>query len=186
VKVIEQALGGVMLLEPQVFGDDRGWFCESFNAARFAELGLPTQFLQSNLSRSQRGVLRGLHYQWPNPQGKLVQVVEGEVLDVAVDLRRGSASFGQSYAARLSADNRRLMYIPEGYAHGFAVLSEQASFAYQCTALYDRACDRALRWNDPALAIDWLLDAPLLSPKDAAAPLLADLGADALPTLASE
>jgi dTDP-4-dehydrorhamnose 3,5-epimerase len=184
VKLIERALGGVMLLEPQLYGDDRGWFCETFNSARFAELGLPTQFLQSNLSRSRQGVLRGLHYQWPNPQGKLVQVVEGEVLDVAVDLRRGSASFGQSYAARLSADNRRVMYVPEGYAHGFAVLSEQASFAYQCTALYDRSCDRAVRWNDPALAIDWLLDAPLLSPKDATAPLLADLPEDALPVVA--
>lgn len=181
MRIIESALDGVVLIEAQVFEDDRGWFFESFNAERFAALGLPTRFCQSNLSRSRQGVLRGLHYQWPNPQGKLVQVVEGEVLDVAVDLRRGSPHYGRSYGAILSASNRRLMYIPEGFAHGFATLSEQASFAYQCTALYDRACDRSVRWDDPQLAVDWPLREPLLSPKDAAAPLLAELPEEALP-----
>ena len=181
MKLIESALDGVLLLEPQVFADDRGWFYESYNQARFAALGLSVRFVQSNLSRSRRGVLRGLHYQWPNPQGKLVQVVEGEVFDVAVDLRRGSPHFGRSFGALLSAQNKRSMYIPEGFAHGFATLSEHATFAYQCTALYDREGDRSLRWNDPQLGIEWPLSEPLLSPKDAAAPLLADLQPEQLP-----
>jgi len=181
LKQLEQVLGGVQLLEPKLFGDDRGWFLESYNAARFAELGLPTTFVQSNLSRSRRGVLRGLHYQWPNPQGKLVQVVEGEVFDVAVDIRRGSSTFGRWFGANLSAANHRQMYVPEGFAHGFAVLSEWATFSYLCTAIYDHPNDRGVRWNDPAIGVDWPLDEPSLSEKDGVSPLLADIPADQLP-----
>ncbi len=182
MKCLEAALGGVQLLEPKVFGDDRGWFLESFNAARFADLGLPTNFVQSNLSRSRQGVLRGLHYQWPNPQGKLVQVVEGEVYDVAVDIRRGSATFGQCFGANLSAQNRRLMYVPEGFAHGFAVLSEWATFSYLCTALYDQPNDRGIRWDDPAISVPWPIASPTLSDKDLRAPLLAEVPAEQLPS----
>ncbi|MCB1608212.1 MAG: dTDP-4-dehydrorhamnose 3,5-epimerase [Xanthomonadales bacterium] len=181
MKTLEERLGGVQLLEPTVFGDDRGWFMESYNAARFADLGLPTNFVQSNLSRSRRGVLRGLHYQWPNPQGKLVQVVEGEVFDVAVDIRQGSPTFGQWYGANLSAANRRQMYVPEGFAHGFAVLSDWATFSYLCTSLYHQPSDRGVRWDDPAIGIDWPIEAPSLSEKDVRAALLAEVPPELLP-----
>ncbi len=182
MKVIRTKLPGCVVIEPAVFGDERGFFYESWNAARFAEHGLPTQFVQHNVSRSQRGVLRGLHYQWPhNAQGKLVSVLEGEVYDVAVDIRQGSPTFGQHAAAILSAENKRHFWVPEGFAHGFLVLSEQATFAYLCTAPYDRASDNSLRWDDPQLAIDWPLAEVSLSPKDAVAPLLADIVAERLP-----
>ena len=182
MKVIRTKLPGCVVIEPAVFGDERGFFYEGWNAARFAEHALPTQFVQHNVSRSQRGVLRGLHYQWPhNAQGKLVSVLEGEVYDVAVDLRRGSRTFGEHAAAILSAENKRHFWVPEGFAHGFVVLSENATFTYLCTAPYDRASDNSLRWDDPQLAIDWPLAEVSLSPKDAAAPLLADVAADRLP-----
>ena len=182
MKVIRTKLPGCVVIEPAVFGDERGFFYESWNAARFAEHGLPTQFVQHNVSRSQRGVLRGLHYQWPDSvQGKLVSVLEGEVYDVAVDIRQGSPTFGQHAAAILSAENKRHFWVPEGFAHGFLVLSEQATFAYLCTAPYDRASDNSLRWDDPQLAIDWPLAEVSLSPKDAVAPLLADIVAERLP-----
>ena len=143
---------------------------------------MPQQFVQHNVSRSQRGVLRGLHYQWPhNAQGKLVSVLEGEVYDVAVDIRRGSPTFGEHASANLSAENKRHFWVPEGFAHGFLVLSENATFAYLCTAPYDRASDNSLRWDDPQLAIDWPLAEVSLSPKDAVAPLLADIVAERLP-----
>ncbi len=183
MKIIRTALEGCVVIEPAVHGDARGFFYESFNAGRFAEHGLPTAFVQANVSRSARGVLRGLHYQWPNPQGKLVSVLEGEVYDVAVDIRRGSPTFGHWAAAVLSAENKRHFWIPEGFAHGFAVLSEHATFTYQCTALYDRAADASIRWDDPALAIDWPIAEPSLSDKDARAPLLADVAPDRLPSL---
>ena len=182
MKIIETELSGCVVIEPAVFGDERGYFYEGWNAARFTEHGLPTQFVQHNVSRSQRGVLRGLHYQWPgNVQGKLVSVLEGEVFDVAVDIRRGSPTFGQHAAALLSADNKRHFWIPEGFAHGFLVLSETATFTYLCTAPYDRTSDNSLRWDDPQLAIDWPLAEVSLSPKDAAAPLLAEIPAERLP-----
>ena len=182
MKLIETGLPGCVVIEPAVFGDERGFFYEGWNAARFAEHGLPTQFVQHNVSRSQRGVLRGLHYQWPhNVQGKLVSVLEGEVYDVAVDIRRGSPTFGQHAAAILSADNKRHFWIPEGFAHGFLVLSDSALFTYLCTAPYDPASDAAIRWNDPRLAIDWPMDEVALSAKDAAAPLLVELADDRLP-----
>lgn len=183
MKIIETDLPGCVVVEPQVFGDSRGFFFESFNRDRFAEHGLAVpQFVQGNVSSSARGVLRGLHYQWPhNAQGKLVSVLEGEVYDVAVDIRRGSPTFGQHAAAILSADNKRHFWIPEGFAHGFLVLSETALFTYLCTAPYDRASDNSLRWDDPALAIDWPLAEVSLSAKDAAAPLLADIAPERLP-----
>ena len=182
MKIIETELSGCVVIEPAVFGDERGYFYEGWNAARFTEHGLPTQFVQHNVSRSQRGVLRGLHYQWPgNVQGKLVSVLEGEVYDVAIDIRRGSPTFGRHAAAILSADNKRHFWIPEGFAHGFLVLSETATFTYLCTAPYDRTSDNSLRWDDPQLAIDWPLAGVSLSPKDAAAPLLAEIPAERLP-----
>ena len=182
MKIIKTPLPGCLVIEPAVYGDARGFFYESFNAAKFAELGLDLRFVQSNVSRSARGVLRGLHYQWPHPQGKLVSVLEGEVYDVAVDIRVGSPTFGQWAAAVLSADNKRHFWIPEGFAHGFAVLSEHATFAYQCTALYDRDADAAIRWNDAAIAVDWPIAEPTLSDKDAKAPFLADVPRERLPT----
>jgi dTDP-4-dehydrorhamnose 3,5-epimerase len=181
VKVVRTALPGCVVIEPQVHGDARGFFYESFNAARFAEAGLDLAFVQANVSRSAEGVLRGLHYQWPNPQGKLVSVLEGEVYDVAVDIRAGSPTFGQWAAAILSAGNKRHFWVPEGFAHGFAVLSEHATFTYQCTALYDRDADTAIRWNDGAIGIDWPLAEPTLSARDAAAPFLADIPRERLP-----
>ena len=181
MKVVETGLPGCVVIEPAVWGDARGFFYEAWNADRFAPLGLPTQFVQSNVSSSARGVLRGLHYQWPNPQGKLVSVLEGEVYDVAVDIRRGSPTFGKSTAVVLSADNKRHFWVPEGFAHGFAVLSERAIFNYLCTAAFDKAADAAIRWNDARLAIDWPIGHPSLSEKDANAPFLADVPEDRLP-----
>lgn len=185
MKVTPSRLPECLLIEPQVFGDARGSFYEQWNAVRYRAHGLDVGFVQSNVSTSLRGVLRGLHYQWPNPQGKLVSVLEGEVYDVAVDIRRGSPRFGQWAAAVLSADNHRQFWIPEGFAHGFVALSERAVFHYLCTAPYDRACDASLRWNDAALAIDWPIAEPSLSDKDAAAPFLDQVAPERLPTYAS-
>ena len=184
MKLIKTALEGCLVIEPKVHGDARGFFYESFNANRFAEAGLDLRFVQTNVSRSEQGVLRGLHYQWPNPQGKLVSVLEGEVYDVAVDIRTGSPTRGQWAAAILSAENKRHFWIPEGFAHGFAVLSGPDTFVYQCTAHYDGAADAGIRWNDAELAIDWPLARPSLSDKDEQAPFLADVAADKLPVCA--
>ena len=185
MKIVETGLPGCVVIEPAVFGDARGFFYEAWNADRFGAHGLPSAFVQSNVSSSSRGVLRGLHYQWPNPQGKLVSVLQGEVYDVAVDIRRGSPTFGQSTAVVLSADNKRHFWVPEGFAHGFAVLSETALFSYLCTAGYDKAADAGIRWNDAALAIDWPISEPSLSEKDAKAPFLADVPQDRLPVFAA-
>lgn len=181
MKAAETSLPGCLVFEPKVFGDDRGFFYEAWNRAAFAEHGLAPVFVQGNVSSSMRGVLRGLHYQWPNPQGKYVSVLEGEVYDVAVDVRRGSPTFGRSTAAVLSAENKRHFWIPEGFAHGFVVLSERALFSYLVTAPYDKAADVGIRWNDASLGIDWPVTEPLLSDKDAAAPFLADVPAGRLP-----
>ena len=181
MKIIKTELPGCVVIEPAVHGDARGFFYESFNAARFAQAGLESAFVQTNVSRSAQGVLRGLHYQWPNPQGKLVSVLEGEVYDVAVDIRKGSPMFGRWAAAILSADNKRHFWIPEGFAHGFAVLSQNATFVYQCTAPYDRAADSGVRWNDAALAIDWPIAEPLLSDKDQRTPFLAEVPREKMP-----
>ncbi|VVM86620.1 dTDP-4-dehydrorhamnose 3,5-epimerase [Pseudomonas fluorescens] len=169
MNVIETALPEVLILEPKVFGDERGFFYESFNAKAFeAATGLNRQFVQDNHSRSQKGVLRGLHYQLENTQGKLVRVTVGEVLDVAVDVRRNSANFGQWVAVRLSAENGRQLWVPEGFAHGFVVLSDFAEFLYKTTDYYNPSAERCIRWDDPTLAIDWQLGGtvPQLSAKD--------------------
>ena len=159
MNVIETALPGVLIIEPKVFGDERGFFYESFNAKAFEEAtGLKRQFVQDNHSRSQKGVLRGLHYQLENTQGKLVRVTAGEVLDVAVDIRRSSPNFGQWAAVRLSAENSRQLWVPEGFAHGFLVLSDFAEFLYKTTDYYNPTAECCIRWDDPTLAIDWQLE----------------------------
>ena len=169
MKVITTALPEVLILEPQIFGDERGFFYESFNARRFAEAtGVTREFVQDNHSRSARGVLRGLHYQLQQAQGKLVRVSAGEVYDVAVDVRRSSANFGKWVGVHLSAENKRQLWVPEGFAHGFLVLSEYAEFLYKTTDYYAPVRERCIRWDDPQLAIDWPLDglSPQLSAKD--------------------
>jgi len=181
MKVIETALPSALVLEPQVFGDARGFFYESYNEAKYRDAGIDRRFVQSNVSRSAKGVLRGLHYQWPNPQGKLVSVLEGEVYDVAVDIRQGSPTFGQSVGVMLTAENHRHFWVPEGFAHGFCVLSDFATFGYQCTALYDAKTDAGIRWNDAALGIDWPVSDPLLSDKDRITPFLHDVAPERLP-----
>jgi dTDP-4-dehydrorhamnose 3,5-epimerase len=169
-------LPDVLILEPKVFGDARGFFYESFNAREFADLtGLDVAFVQDNHSKSARGVLRGLHYQIQHPQGKLVRVIDGDVFDVAVDLRKSSPTFGKSVGVRLSAENNRQLWVPPGFAHGFVVLSETAQFLYKTTDYWYPAHERSLLWNDPALGIDWPFDfEPQLAAKDVAAKLLAD------------
>jgi dTDP-4-dehydrorhamnose 3,5-epimerase len=181
MKVIRTELPDCVIIEPAVFGDSRGCFYEVWNADSYAREGLHAKFVQSNVSSSVRGVIRGLHYQWPNPQGKLVSVLEGEVYDVAVDIRRGSPTFGRWNAVILSSDNKRQFWMPEGFAHGFAVLSERAIFSYLCTAQYDKESDAGVRWDDPAIGIDWPIGSPLLSEKDSKTPFLADVPEDRLP-----
>ncbi|QNH80107.1 dTDP-4-dehydrorhamnose 3,5-epimerase [Pseudomonas protegens] len=168
MNIIETALSGVLIIEPKVFGDERGFFYESFNAKAFEEAsGLKKQFVQDNHSRSVKNVLRGLHYQIEHSQGKLVRVTAGEVLDVAVDIRRSSPSFGRWASVRLSAENNRQLWIPEGFAHGFVVLSDSAEFLYKTTDYYTPSAERCIRWDDPTLAIDWQLqEPPTLSAKD--------------------
>ncbi|AOH36150.1 dTDP-4-dehydrorhamnose 3,5-epimerase [Luteimonas sp. JM171] len=181
MRIIETDLPGCLVIEPRQFGDSRGWFMESWNRDRYAGHGIGPDFLQSNLSRSAKGVLRGLHYQWPDPQGKLVSVLEGEVYDVAVDIRLGSPRYGQWTAAILSAENRRQLWVPPGFAHGFVALSETTLVSYLCTAAYDAEADAALCWDDPDLAIDWPVARPQLSAKDTAAPRLGEVDAARLP-----
>ena len=181
MNVIPTTLRDVPIIEPKVFGDARGFFVETWQQERYASHGIGPQFVQDNMSRSGRGVLRGLHYQWPNPQGKLVSVADGEVLDVAVDIRVGSPTFGRWTAVRLSADNKRQLYVPAGFAHGFTVVSETALFVYKCTELYMPQFDRGVRFNDPSIGVDWETTDPTLSSKDAALPLLADIAEDDLP-----
>lgn len=176
MKIIQTELPGVLILEPRVFADERGFFFESFNARSFRALtGQDCSFVQDNHSRSQHGVLRGLHYQLQQPQGKLIRVIAGEVYDVAVDIRRGSATFGQWHGVRLSAANKRQLWLPAGFAHGFLVLSEFAELLYKATDYYAPAHERCIRWDDPQLAIAWpLAGPPLLSAKDRAGLALAD------------
>ena len=170
MEVLREDLGGVKVLEPRVFGDDRGYFYESWNQRAFdALVGQPVAFVQDNHSKSVRGVLRGLHYQVRQTQGKLVRVIAGEVFDVAVDLRRSSPTFGQWMGDVLSGENRRMIWVPEGFAHGFVVLSETAEVLYKATDFYAPDHERTLLWNDPAIGIDWrFAGTPLLKPKDAA------------------
>jgi dTDP-4-dehydrorhamnose 3,5-epimerase len=175
VKVLPAEIPGVLIIEPKVFGDERGFFLETFHAKRYADAGIPGPFVQDNYSRSVKGTLRGLHFQEPQPQGKLVQVVAGAVFDVAVDIRKGSPTFGKWVGVELSAESKRQLWIPPGFAHGFYVLSESADFQYKCTTLYAPEHDRGIAWNDPELAISWPLSGePKLSAKDGAAPRLKD------------
>ncbi len=164
----------VLLIEPDVFPDPRGFFMETFHSIKYAKYGLPAVFLQDNHSRSSRGVLRGLHYQLENPQGKLVRVVSGEVFDVAVDIRRGSPWFGKWVGAVLSEENHRQMYVPPGFAHGFCTLSEHADFLYKCTDLYTPGDEYGIAWDDPGIAIEWPEMDYLISDKDLANPLLTE------------
>ncbi len=175
MEVHDTHLKGVRLIVPRVFEDDRGFFLETFNAATFEENGLPVNFVQDNHSRSSRGVLRGLHYQFPTWQGKLVRVVTGEIFDVAVDIRPESPTFGQWYGVVLSEENKHQLYIPPGYAHGFCVLSDTVDVTYKCTALYTPSEDAGIRWDDPDIGIDWPISDPLVSDKDRNAPLLKDI-----------
>jgi len=179
LKVTETSLRGVLLIEPTVHGDDRGFFMETYHLEKFQDAGIVETFVQDNHSRSARGVLRGLHYQQPNPQGKLVRCTRGALFDVAVDIRAGSPQFGSWFGAELSEENRLMLWIPPGFAHGFCAVSPVADLVYKCTALYDAANDRSIAWNDPAIGIRWPLSSPVLSSKDAAAPTLA--AAPALP-----
>lgn len=175
MRLIQTSLKDVVILEPKVFGDERGFFLESYNEATFEALGLPTRFVQDNHSGSRKGVLRGLHYQLKQPQGKLVRALRGEIFDVAVDLRRDSTQFGQWFGTVLSAENRRMLWVPPGFGHGFLVLTDFAEVAYKATEFYAPAFERSLLWNDPAIGIDWPLDGePTLSDKDKAGSILAD------------
>lgn len=170
MEIVRTSLPDVVIIEPRVFGDDRGFFLESWNAARFAEAGLDWSFVQENHSRSGRGVLRGIHYQITQPQGKLVRVTAGAVFDVAVDLRRSSPSFGQWTGVELSAANKRMLWVPPGFGHGFLSLEDGTDFLYKCTDFYAPDDERCVRWNDPEIAIDWPLEGmqPALSAKDEA------------------
>ena len=176
MRVIRTTLKDCVIIEPKVFGDERGFFLETFQSDRYAELaGISLPFVQDNHSRSSKGVLRGLHFQKTKPQGKLVRVVRGEVYDVAVDIRSGSATYGQWEAVILSEENKTQFWVPPGFAHGFVVLSETADFEYKCTDYYDPSDEGSLLWNDPDVNIPWPIDNPKLSEKDANAPLLANL-----------
>ncbi len=166
MKLLETGLDGVLILEPRVFSDDRGFFIETYNAGKLAGTPLDTSFRQDNHSRSTAGVVRGLHYQLNEPQGKLVHVARGRILDVAVDIRVGSPSFGRWTSAELSDENLRSLWIPPGFAHGFCVLSDVADVIYKCTTLYDPADDRGVAWNDPQIGIEWPAVNPIISAKD--------------------
>ena len=177
MNVTETAIPGVLILKPKVHGDNRGFFMETFRADRYAAIGIAGHLVQDNLSRSTYGVLRGLHLQNPRAQGKLVTVLRGCVLDVAVDVRRGSPTFGQHVAVELSEENRLQFWVPRGFAHGFLVLSETADFFYKCDDIYSPSDEIVVRWSDPAIGIAWGIDRPSLSARDASAPLLADIAA---------
>ena len=183
MKTIGTGIPDLLVIEPNVYGDARGFFMETWHASRYHAAGLPERFVQSNLSRSGPGVIRGLHYQYPEPQGKLVSVLEGRVFDVAVDIRSDSPTFRQWAGVELSAENHRQFYIPEGFAHGFCVLGESALLSYLCTAEYRSEYDAAVAWDDPDIGIRWPVRDGTLSAKDGEAPRLADIPLDALPRL---
>lgn len=168
MKILDAAIPGPLIIEPEVFGDERGFFMESWNARQFKKAGLDLNFVQDNHSRSAKAVLRGLHFQNPNPQGKLVRVVAGKVWDVAVDIRRSSPNFGKWVGVELSAENKRMFWVPPGFAHGFLTLEDGTEFLYKCTAFYEPADEHSVLWDDPAIGIDWPLEGlePQLSAKD--------------------
>jgi len=175
MKIISTSIPDCIIIEPRVFGDDRGYFYESWNKESFHEAGLDMDFVQDNQSMSMKGVLRGLHFQAPPfAQGKLVRVIQGSVIDVAVDIRKSSPSFGKHVAVELSGDNKRMFWVPEGFAHGFLTLEDHTIFSYRCTDVYNKESEGSLNWNDPELNIDWNISDPILSEKDQIAPLLAD------------
>jgi len=184
MRIIETGIPGLLVVEPTVYGDSRGLFMETWHASRYRAAGLPDRFVQSNLSHSGAGVIRGLHFQYPQPQGKLVFVLEGRVFDVAVDIRTDSPTFRQWAGVELSAENHRQLFVPEGFAHGFCVLGEGALLSYLCTAEYRAEYDAVVAWDDPEIGIRWPLAASILSAKDANAPRLADIPSDTLPRLA--
>jgi dTDP-4-dehydrorhamnose 3,5-epimerase len=175
MKVTARTLNGLVLIEPKVFGDSRGFFLETWNLKKYQQAGIAAPFVQDNISVSRRGALRGLHFQNPNPQGKLVSVLQGEVLDVVVDLRVSSGTFGKYETVLLSGENKRQFYIPPGFAHGFAVLSDTAMFHYKCTDFYSPQDEMTLRWNDPAVGIQWPVTEPVVSEKDAKGLLLKEI-----------
>lgn len=181
MELIETDLPGVLLVRPRVFRDERGSFLETWRDDRYAAAGIDVGFVQDNAAVSRRGVIRGLHYQYPEPQGKLVMTLHGTVFDVAVDIRRGSPTFGRWTGHVLSEDNGHQLWIPEGFAHGYAALSDTAVFAYKCTRPYRADADAAIRFDDPAIGIDWGIEEPLLSSKDRDAPLLAEIDPERLP-----
>jgi len=184
MEIIQTHIPGVLVLNPRVFKDSRGYFLETFHSKRYCEGGIREEFVQDNISSSCQGTLRGLHYQHPNGQGKLVQVLSGSVFDVAVDIRKDSPSFGRWYGITLTADQHNQMYIPAGLAHGFYVLSRTALFQYKCTDYYDPASEGGIAWNDPDIGIEWpLTNAPILSDKDALFNKLADIPRQELPTM---
>jgi dTDP-4-dehydrorhamnose 3,5-epimerase len=175
MKVIKCELDSLLIIEPDVFGDHRGFFLESWNRKRYREAGIDAEFVQDNFSFSQRGTLRGLHFQNPLPQGKLVSVWQGEVFDVAVDIRRDSQTFGKWHGVTLTAENKRQFWVPAGFAHGFAVISETALFHYKCTEIYSPQNELGFRWDDPDVGIKWPVATPTLSQRDAKAPFLKEL-----------
>jgi len=174
MKATRLAIPDVILIEPKVFGDNRGFFMETYHQEKFREMGIEKPFVQDNHSKSSKGVLRGLHYQLVHPQGKLVRTIRGEILDVAVDVRKGSPTFGKWVSALLTEENKHQLYVPEGFAHGFLVLSESAEVIYKCTDLYAPQHEYGIRWNDPAIGIDWPISDVQLSEKDKLNPMLAD------------
>lgn len=181
MNVVKTELPGVIIFEPKVFGDDRGYFIETWSRQRYAEAGIEEEFCQDNLSFSPKGILRGLHYQHPHSQGKLVSVVTGEVYDVAVDIRVGSPTFGRHVDVYLSEDNHKQLYIPPGFAHGFCVVSDTARFSYKCTSYYKPENEGGIIWNDPDIGIDWPIDNPFLSQKDSQCAKLNDIAPEKLP-----
>jgi dTDP-4-dehydrorhamnose 3,5-epimerase len=181
MKLISTSLPGVILIDPDVFKDDRGFFIETFHKKRYAEGGIDRIFIQDNLSHSKQGTLRGLHYQLKNSQGKLIYVVTGDIFDVAVDIRHGSPTFGKWAGTRLSEKNRKQIYIPEGFAHGFCVLSETADVIYKCTDFYTPGDEYGVSWADAAIGIDWPIKSPILSDKDSKNPALGKIPANHLP-----
>lgn len=186
MEILQTDIPDVLLIKPNVFGDQRGWFLENWQRIRYEQAGVPAEFVQDNVSFSQQGVLRGLHYQHPRGQGKLVQVLAGRVFDVAVDIRRGSPTRGRHVSAELSDENHCQLYIPPGFAHGFCVLSPTALFAYKCTEFYLPDQEAGLAWNDPDLAIEWPIENPSLSDKDRRYGPLKEIPAEKLPVYPGE
>ena len=184
MKLIETGVPGLVVVEPVVYGDKRGFFVETWNSDRYGACGLPDRFVQSNISRSAAGVIRGLHYQHPCAQGKLVSVLEGRVFDVAVDIRSDSPTFRQWAGVELSASNHRQLYVPEGFAHGFCVLGDGALLSYLCTTPFNAECDAAIAWNDPDIGIEWPVEPQSLSARDRKAPSLRDVPVECLPQTA--